>query len=375
MEIKQPKITPRQLSMYTEPVTDIYRELERNIFVMFAKRLKSSQDYGHDLTLQWQLEKMNDLRLINDENIKLLSQATGLATDEIRNAITTVGHESVASVDYEVKGARTILPPPTSLDLRLEAFVSQTFREYNNYVNQTLITTNFGMGSATVAYQNIIEETAAKAISGQLSINQALSETMVKWSDAGLKSGFIDKGGNQWGLQRYAETVLRSTVNRTYNETRTARMNEYDYEFVLVNSYSNARPACAMIQGGVVSMNEVSSRPEYPSIYQFGYGQPDGIRGINCRHILYPFDPDININNEPQIEPEEAIKRGELVQGQRSIEREIRSAKQSKDIVTAIGQDKDIQKYSQKVRDKQRKLREYIKKHDLPRQRQREQIK
>lgn len=361
--------------MYTEPVTDIYRELERNIFVMFAKRLKSSQDYGHDLTLQWQLEKMNDLRLINDENIKLLSQATGLATDEIRNAIKTVGHESVASVDYEVKGARKILPPPTSLDLRLEAFVSQTFREYNNYVNQTLITTNFGMGSATAAYQKIIEETAAKAISGQLSINQALSETMVKWSDAGLKSGFIDKGGNQWGLQRYAETVLRSTVNRTYNETRTARMNEYDYEFVLVNSYSNARPACAMIQGGVVSMNEVSSRPEYPSIYQFGYGQPDGIRGINCRHILYPFDPDININNEPQIEPEEAIKRGELVQGQRSIEREIRSAKQSKDIVTAIGQDKDIQKYSQKVRDKQRKLREYIKKHDLPRQRQREQIK
>lgn len=375
MDVKQPKITPRQLNMYTEPVTHIYRELERNIFVMVAKRLKTSQDYGQDLTLQWQLEKMNDLRLINNENIKLLSEATGMAKDEINAAIKAVGYDSVASVDFEVSGTRAKLPPPTQLDLLLETYVLQTFREFDNYVNQSLITTNFGIGNVTKMYQEIIEETTAKVISGQISINQALSETMVKWSDKGLTSGFVDRGGNPWSLQRYADTVLRTTVNRTYNQTRTQRMSEYGYEFVLVNAYSNARPACAGIQGGVVSMNEVSSRPEYPSIYEFGYGEPDGIRGINCRHILYPFDPDVNINNEPVIDPDDAIERGELVQGQRRLEREIRKAKQNKDITLAIGDEKGIQKYNQKVRDYQYKLREYIKKHDLPRQRNREQIK
>lgn len=375
MDVKQPKITPRQLNMYTEPITHIYRELERNIFVMVAKRLKTSQDYGQDLTLQWQLEKMNDLRLINNENIKLLSEATGMAKDEINAAIKAVGYDSVASVDFEVSGTRAKLPPPTQLDLLLETYVLQTFREFDNYVNQSLITTNFGVGKVTKMYQEIIEETTAKVISGQISINQALSETMVKWSDKGLTSGFVDRGGNPWSLQRYAETVLRTTVNRTYNQTRTQRMSEYGYEFVLVNAYSNARPACARIQGGVVSMNEVSSRPEYPSIYEFGYGEPDGIRGINCRHILYPFDPDVNINNEPVIDPDDAIERGELVQGQRRLEREIRKAKQNKDITMAIGDEQGIQKYNQKVRDYQYKLREYIKKHDLPRQRQREQIK
>lgn len=375
MDVKQPKITPRQLNMYTEPITHIYRELERNIFVMVAKRLKTSQDYGQDLTLQWQLEKMNDLRLINNENIKLLSEATGMAKDEISAAIKAVGYDSVASVDYEVAGTRAKLPPPTQLDLLLETYVLQTFREFDNYVNQSLITTNFGVGNVTKMYQGIIEETTAKVISGQISINQALSETMVKWSDKGLTSGFVDRGGNPWSLQRYADTVLRTTVNRTYNQTRTQRMSEYGYEFVLVNAYSNARPACAGIQGGVCSMNEVSSRPEYPSIYEFGYGEPDGIRGINCRHILYPFDPDVNINNEPVIDPDDAIERGELVQGQRRLEREIRKAKQNKDITMAIGDEKGIQKYNQKVRDYQYKLREYIKKHDLPRQRNREQIK
>lgn len=375
MDVKQPKITPRQLNMYTEPVTHIYRELERNIFVMVAKRLKTSQDYGQDLTLQWQLEKMNDLRLINNENIKLLSEATGMAKDEINAAIKAVGYDSVASVDFEVSGTRAKLPPPTQLDILLETYVLQTFREFDNYVNQSLITTNFGVGNVTKMYQEIIEETTAKVISGQISINQALSETMVKWSDKGLTSGFVDRGGNPWSLQRYADTVLRTTVNRTYNQSRTQRMAEYGYEFVLVNAYSNARPACARIQGGVCSMNEVSSRPEYPSIYEFGYGEPDGIRGINCRHILYPFDPDVNINNEPVIDPEDAIERGELVQGQRRLEREIRKAKQNKDITMAIGDEKGIQKYNQKVRDYQYKLREYIKKHDLPRQRNREQIK
>lgn len=376
MEIKRPKITPHQLNQFTEPVTHLYRELELNIFTMIAKRLRNSKDYSNDLTLQWQMEKMDELRLLHSDNIKLLSETTGIAKEEINNAIKATGHKTIESVDYEVSGnVPAVLPYPNRLDLVMETYVMQTFREFDNYVNQSLITTNFGAGQITKAYQSIIEETTAKALSGQISINQALSETMTKWSDAGLKSGFIDRGGNQWSLQRYADTVIRTTVNRTYNRARTDRMQDYNYEFVLVNAYPDARPACSQIQGGVCSMNEVSSRPEYPSIYDFGYGEPDGIRGINCRHILYPFDPDVNENLEPEINPEDAVERGEVVQGQRRLEREIRKAKQNKAITMALADEKGMEKYNQRVKDYQYRLREYIKKHDLPRQRSREQIK
>ena len=375
MDIKQPKVKPSQLNMYTEPITNIYRKLEMDIFIKIAKRLKTSGNYSNDMTLQWQMEKMAQLRLITDDNIKLLAEATNLSKEEIRKAVKAVGYDVMNSVDYEVGRTKNPMPKPTQLDLTLESYVMQTFREFDNYVNQTLITTNFGTGSTTKLYQNIIEETTAKVLAGHKSIDQALTETMVAWSEKGLKTGFIDRGGNPWGLQRYAETVLRSTVNRTYNHTRTSRMGQYGFEFVLVSALPDARPACARIQGGVCSMNEISSRPEYPSIYDFGYGEPDGIRGINCRHILYPFDPDVNENNEEQIDPEDAIERGHIVQGQRRIEREIRQAKQNLQITKALGDEEAVQKYSQKIRDKQKKMRNYLEEHGLSRQRQREQLK
>ena len=82
-----------------------------------------------------------------------------------------------------------------------------------------------------------------------------MTETVIKWAEQGLESGFVDKRGNVWHVEHYANTVLRSTVNNTYNELRLSRMNEYGIDLVLVNSYSNARPSCARIQGGVCSMS------------------------------------------------------------------------------------------------------------------------
>ena len=45
-------------------------------------------------------------------------------------------------------------------------------------------------------------------------------------AEKGLDSGFRDKAGRYWSTQRYADTVLKSTVNRTYNEVE--RMSDYD---------------------------------------------------------------------------------------------------------------------------------------------------
>ena len=67
---KRPVITPHQLDLFTEPVVDIYRALENEIFLMVAKRLKTSPDYGSDHVLRWQVEKMQQLRILNQETIR-----------------------------------------------------------------------------------------------------------------------------------------------------------------------------------------------------------------------------------------------------------------------------------------------------------------
>lgn len=370
----KPTITPHQLSTFVEPVTDIYRMLELNLFELIAKRLKTSTDYSSDNVLQWQVERLNELRILNRETIQALSKATGVAEKEIIALVNDVGYRSINSVDNVLQGNMHMLAIPTDLDVRLESFINQTFREFNNYVNQSLITTNFGQGTVSQTYRKIVEETTAKVLAGQMTIKDAVSETVLKWSKGGMETSFIDKGGNVWKLPHYAETVIRNTVNRTYNDVRMSRMGEYDVEFALMSSLPDARPACSHIQGSVVSMHPVSSDPQYPSIYDYGYGEPDGTRGINCRHILYPHIPGVNFNNEEQYNEETVAENYKRLQTQRRLEREIRDAKQQEYIAKVLADDKQIDKYRQQIKRRQAKMREYVAEHDLPRRYDRERL-
>lgn len=375
MDPKKPRVTPHNLDLFTAPVTDIYRALGDEVFMMVAKRLKAPSTAGEDYVLQWQVDKMQQLRMMNAETIKELSKATGLSEKAIRRAVEDVGYGTITTVDQELKNIYDPLPLPSHIDRILESYVRQTFREIDNYVNQTLITTNFGEGTVTRMYRKIVEETTGRVLAGTTTVNKAIAETVIRWANKGLDTAFVDRGGHVWSLERYADTVIRSTVNRTYNELRLSRMDEYGVDLVLINSYSDAREACAQIQGKIASMKEPGlNDSKYPSIYEFGYGRPDGIRGINCRHILYPFVEGVNENNQIQYDPEKAYERGKLVQQQRYHERQIRKAKRSLKLAEEIGDEETIRKYRTLVRSRQAKIREFISEHDLPRRYDKERV-
>lgn len=375
MELKRPKITPHQLDMYTQPVTHVYQALEQEIFEMIARRLKTSKHYDADNVLEWQIDKLNQLRLVNEDTIKALAKATGIAEKEIRKAIYEAGIQTIESVDEELKDIYPTLPRPTQIDAVLESYVRQTFRELDNFVNQTLITTNYGEGTVARMYRRIVEETTGKVLAGLKTTNQAIAETVIEWSRKGIDTAFVDRGGNVWHLERYAETVIRSTVNRTYNELRMSRMEEYDIDLVLVSSLPDPREACSLIQGKVASIKPIEENDsKYPSIYEFGYGEPSGLRGINCRHQFFPFVEGVMENNQPQYSEFEMDHNRELRQRQRYLERQIRQAKRELKLAEIIGDEETIQAKKKLVRNRQARIREFIAEHDLTRRYDREKI-
>lgn len=375
MNPKQPKITPHQLDIFTSPVIHVYQALEEEIFEMIARRLKTSRDYTSDTVLEWQVDKLNQLRMVNNDTVKALSKTTGVAEKEIRKAIREAGIATIKSVDYELNNIYQTLPMPTHIDSVLESFINQTFRELDNYVNQTLITTNFGQGTVTNMYRRIVEETTGKVLAGLTTTNKAVAETVIKWANKGIETAFIDRGGHTWHLERYAETVIRSTVNRTYNELRMSRMQEYDVDLVLVSALPDPRDICGQIQGKVASMKEPSQNDSgYPSIYEFGYGNPGGIRGINCRHMFFPFVEGIMENNQPQYSQEEMSYNRELRQKQRYYERQIRMAKRSLKLAEIMGDEETILKQKRLLRNRQARIREFISEHDLTRRYENERV-
>ncbi|MCM3110676.1 phage minor capsid protein [Lederbergia lenta] len=319
-------------------MSDLYNSLEGEIIRILIKRLEG----GSDNITYWQAERLSELRLFNREVTKLLSKVTGVAELEIKRMFEEAGPAIVQDVDkampYETK------PMPTNLDNIMKAYHNQVWSEVDNYVNQTLITTNYGVGTAQRAYTNVLNQTSAMFNTGLYTFEQSLERSITELAQKGIKSTFIDKGGHAWSLEGYTRTVLKSTLGNTYNELRKDRMAEYDVHTVVVTSHAGARKQCSAIQGNVVDLrfaNEIPEDSEYKSIYDpsWGaeYGTAGGHRGVNCQHLHMPFIPGVNTNNQPQYDSELNQEVAKARDTQRRIEREIVKYKKNLMVADAMG--------------------------------------
>ena len=192
----------------------------------------------------------------------------------------------------------------------------------------------------------------------------AVQAAMYRVVDKGLPTTLIDKAGRNWSIEGYTRMVVNITVNRAFNEVRLQRMKDFDMHLALMSSHPNSRPACAPIQGHVVNLVSPSDPdfdPHYDSIFNHGYGEPSGTQGINCRHILFPYEPGVSENHQPQYDPDEAIKNGKLVQQQRARERAIRDAKKRLRVAEQLGDESMVSQTKTLIRTRQAKLRDFIK--------------
>lgn len=353
-------ITPHQLDLWSSNMSHLYQSLEGELIRIIAKRLKN----GNENILDWQREKLQELHLFNKETAKVISQVTGIAESEIERMFESTGQKIVKDIDKELPYDPK--PMPTDLDNIMKAYHDQVWSDINNYVNQTLLSTNFGYGTATSQmYNEIINKTVAAFNSGLFTFDEALERTIQSWAQKGIKSTFVDKGGHTWSLERYVRTVLKSTLGNTYDKLRKDRMSEYDVHTVLVTSHMGARKACSKIQGHVADLREsVSSNEKYKSIYdpywQAEYGTAGGHRGVNCNHLHIPFIPGVNMNNQPIVDTKENEKVAQLTKRQRQLERQIVKFKKNQMVSEALGQTDNAEQWQQKVRANQAKLRELV---------------
>lgn len=355
-------ITPHQLDLWSSNMAHLYQSLEGELICLIIKRLNTGHDNIHD----WQREKLQELHLFNKDAVKAISQVTGLAESEISRMFESSGEKIVSELDYQLP--YDPLPKPTNLDDIMRGYHDQVWGDVNNYVNQTLLNTNFGYGSATTRmFNEIVNKTTAAFASGLFTFDQALERTIQQWAQKGIRSTFIDKGGHTWSLERYVRTVLKSTLGNTYDKLRKDRMSEYGVHTVIVTSHMGAREACSKIQGNVVDLRPMAELPidwEYRSIYdpywQADYETAGGHRGVNCRHLHIPFIPGVNTNNQPKYDPKENAKVAALNKRQRELERRVVKFKKNQMVSDALGQTDNAKAWGRKIRATQGALRQLV---------------
>lgn len=374
-------ITQDSMMHDASAAVDIYSKLEQDIYARIIQTLKTTNFDTVDSknVLRWQVEQLAKMGVLNKQVVDLVAKYAGQSKQSIEQLVHDNGLQIVNEIDATLSQQlhKKVIVDDEIRDT-INSLQNQTWKELDNTVNQSLLSTNYNENGAMRAYQGIIKQTTMETVVGLKTHDRALRDNVYKWVDAGIKSNLVDKGGHNWSLEGYARTVINTTAHRTFNNLRLKRMQDFGTTLAVMSSHPAAREACAYIQGHVVNLTEPGSdtyNAKYDSIYNHGYGTPAGTQGINCSHTLYPFIEGVNTNNQPQYDPQTAISKGDIQAKQRGYERAIRQSKKKLAAAQKLGDDVGVSHYKSLISNQQKSLRELVKDHDfLHRDYSREQV-
>ena len=347
-------------------ISDYYQALEGQIFELIVDALKKG-DYKHvdqaDVVM-WQAQQLSKINQLNHQVIKLLSKKDGISKQAIEDMIKFHGMAITDEIDGQLERLTgKHIGVSSEASMLVSGIAQQTWTDLQNNVNESLVSRNYGQSAVTKAYRQVLTESTTATVTGLMTHADAVESAMYRVVDKGLPTNLTDKAGRNWSLEGYTRMVVTTTVNRTFSEVRLQRMSDFDMHLALMSAHPNSRPACAPIQGHVVNIVPASDpafNPRYDTIYDHGYGDPAGTQGINCRHILFPYEPGVSENHQPQYDPDEAIANGKLVQQQRARERAIRDAKKRLAVAEQFGDDQMVSQTKTLLRARQAKLRQFI---------------
>lgn len=368
MPKKKPiKLNDQQLTLDASRVADIYHQLTVELFDQVIDRVRERGTASlEDNPYLWQLEKMSEMGLLNNANIKLIAEYSGVAEEQLRYVIENEGYKvykDTKSQLLEALGGNSNFITNNLVQTNLANYANQTMGDLDNLINSTL------PKSVRKVYQGIIEETVAKVVTGLATPQKAISTTVIKWAEKGFY-GFTDKQGKQWRADTYARTVINSTSWRVYREARMAPAKELGIDTFYYSMKPAAREMCAPIQHQIVTFGEtrVEEGEKIYSLLDYGYGSAGGCLGIHCHHTLTPYI--VGVNSKPDLPehlanltPEEAIENANKQSKQRAIERSIRKSKELLHVANKLEDEDLINKYKGQVKSKQAAMRSYLAQH------------
>lgn len=368
MTKKKPiKLNDQQLTLDASRVADIYHQLTVDLFDQVIDRVRERGTASlEDNPYLWQLEKMSEMGLLNNANIKLIAEYSGVAEEQLRYVIENEGYKvykDTKSQLLEALGSNGNFITNNLIQTNLANYANQTMGDLDNLINTTL------PKSVRKVYQGIIEETVAKVVTGLETPQKAISTTVIKWADKGFY-GFTDKQGKQWRADTYARTVINSTSWRVYREARMAPAKELGIDTFYYSMKPAAREMCAPLQHQIVTTGQarVEEGEKIFALDDYGYGKPGGCQGINCGHTMTPFIPGANYKPDlpdhlRDLTPEEAIENANAQSKQRAIERSIRKSKELLHVANKLEDEELISKYKGQVKSRQAAMRSYLAQH------------
>jgi hypothetical protein len=316
----------------------------------------------------WQMQKLQQLGLLRSQNLKTIQTSRVKLLAAVRKEIEAEAFKRAGMVDDATAGAGKSLASalPWNADPQIVAVINTWEKAAAKKFDQAFAPM---LSKADQIYTDTIYKAVAKQQMG-ISGRQAIAEACSEWSQQGLQA-LTDSAGRQWTTEAYAQTVVRSNMTQAATETQFTRMEELGEDLVEISSHLGARPLCEPYQGKIYSLSGTSKN--YPPLSSTSYGDPAGLFGINCRHVMYPYFPGTEKTFAPQNEERNATAYASS-QKQRALERSIREGKRNLDLMTKTKDEKQIDRAKELLRNRERNMREFIDSTGRKRRTDREEI-
>ena len=368
MSKKRPPIqfNDEQLLLQASNVADIYHQLTLDLFDNVVERVtERGTVYLDKQPYIWQLEKMQQMHILNEENLKIISERSGVAEEQLRHIVENEGLKLYTDTKQQLMEdlGRGSLGGNNYIQEILADYANQAVDELHNLINTTLPKAVIG------AYQGIVEQSVARVVTGLSTADKAISDTVMKWQEKGFQ-GFQDSAGRNWKIDNYARTVIKTTTYRTFREMRTRPAEELGIDTFYFSKKASARKSCAPLQHQIVTTGHARTEhgEKILALSDYGYGKPGGCLGINCGHMITPFIPGANYKPDlgedvAEVSPEQAEENANAEAKQRALERSIRANKEKLHVAEKLGDDDLIDKYKAKIGTQTSALKDYVDKH------------
>lgn len=391
-------MTREQYDEFSAPLVRVLLDMEDDILREIAAQLSRDGDISD--TSRWRIRQLARAGRFDKRAAAIIAGYSEAEDGQAMDAVLAAARTEIGYLDNAVQAANAAglseyfsdIPAETSAMNAAKAFQRQAASDLNlvntvmgykaksayvNAVNAIYRDTADGRQSAL----DVMGKGAAKAVSGQMSLQEATRKTIRELAQKGIPA-FVDKRGREWSPEAYVMMDMRSTLGNTARAAQDARCDQYGINLIEVSSHMGARPLCAPYQGRIfsrdgskgVTTDGAGGKIYYTPLSETSYGQPAGLFGINCGHIQYPFAPGINFQRYFPYLKEENDERYRQFQQQRAMERSIRAAKRECMMLQEAGDDEGLQKASLRLRTQREKYRAYCKETGLKQHNDRTQV-
>ena len=381
--------TPQYLAHIADGSEEIASQLHtyliREIIDRMMIRIGRGEDYLLTSSDRWRIQIMQEAGYLLEDITAELAKYARLQETEIKQAMQDAGVKAL-EWDARIYEAAGLSPLPLWESPALVRLMERNYRatigEWRNYTRTT----------AEAAQRTFINECDLayhKASTGAVSYTQAVREAVESIASGGIYVTY--PSGHRDTIETATARAVRTGVAQASGDISIKRMEEMDWDIILVSSHIGARTG----DGGQNPGNHSWWQGKYYSrtgkdkrflpFSVTGYGTGEGLSGWGCRHSFGSGTGHDEDNPFQNVDTEENKRIYDLEQRQRTLERRIRKTKREvmgmqegvekcQDEATKAAMQQTLDRKSYLLRKQNREYREFCKANDLRTQQERLQI-